>query len=271
MIAGTIYQASKMMELTREWEKKKDSGTLGKKKVETMTAKERELHTYQEQLEKQREGKKYSAIYAKMQSGQELSPAEEQALKQRDPKTYMEYKAKQAERKAYEERLRNCKTKEEAQQLQTNRVQTNLSRLKSVINNPHIPKEEKLKQAQLIQGDTVASAEIFHDFAASEEYKKLPTQEEIVQENRTEQEVVEAQVSELVESLEEPENFVGEEVSDALPEMSLEEKSASKEVFQNASEEKFYAEEKEMLDEVEQLCIKELRKQTKGIVIDEII
>lgn len=61
------------------------------------------------------------------------------------------------------------------------------------------------------------------------------------------------------------------EVSDALPEMTLEEKSASNEVFQNASEERFFTEEKELLDEMEQLCIQELRKQTKGMVIDAIV
>ena len=75
------------------------------------------MQNYQEDLERMREGNEYSAIYAKIQSGQDLSPAEEDKLRARDPKLYMEYKADKMEQEAYEKRLKNCRTKEEAQKL----------------------------------------------------------------------------------------------------------------------------------------------------------
>ena len=71
MITGTIYNAGKMLEMM-----------------------------YQEQLEREREGNEYSSIYAKIQSGQELSPAEEDKLRAKDPKMYMEYKADRMEQEA---------------------------------------------------------------------------------------------------------------------------------------------------------------------------
>ena len=67
---------------------------------------------------------------------------------------YMEYKADRMEQEAYEKKLKNCKTKEEAERLHVNRMNGKLSELKSIVNNPNIPKSEKLKEAQSILGDT---------------------------------------------------------------------------------------------------------------------
>lgn len=178
MIYGTIHNTGKMLELTQKWEQKKESGNVLKKEVDTMSAEKQQLQMFQERLEKEREGNEYSAIYAKMQSGQELSPAEEDKLRQHDPKAYMEYKADRMEQEAYEKRLRNCKTKEEAEKLHINRINGKLSELKSIINNANIPKEEKLKEAQRILGETTRTAEVFHAFAKSEEFKELPTENE---------------------------------------------------------------------------------------------
>lgn len=176
MIYGTIHSTGKMLELTQKWEQKKESGNLIKKEIDTMSAEKQQLQMFKERLEKEREGNEYSAIYAKMQSGQELSPAEEDKLRQHDPKAYMEYKADRMEQETYEKRLRNCKTKEEAEKLHINRINGKLSELKSIINNANIPKDEKLKEAQRILGETTRTAEIFHAFAKSEEFKELPTE-----------------------------------------------------------------------------------------------
>ena len=117
MISGTIYNAGKMLELTQKWEQKKNSGNIVKRQEKELTPEERQLQNYQEDLERMREGNEYSAIYAKIQSGQDLSPAEEDKLRARDPKLYMEYKADKMEQEAYEKRLKNCRTKEEAQKI----------------------------------------------------------------------------------------------------------------------------------------------------------
>lgn len=188
MIAGTIYNAGKMLEMTQKWEQKKASGNILKKEEKVLSAEEQQLKMYQEQLEREREGNEYSSIYAKIQSGQELSPAEEDKLRAKDPKMYMEYKADRMEQEAYEKKLKNCKTKEEAERLHVNRMNGKLSELKSIVNNPNIPKSEKLKVAQRILGDTTKTAQIFHTFTKSAEFKKLPTEEPVNAESANEME-----------------------------------------------------------------------------------
>jgi len=195
MISGTIYNAGKMLELTQKWEQKKNSGNIVKRQEKELTPEERQLQNYQEDLERMREGNEYSAIYAKIQSGQDLSPAEEEKLRARDPKLYMEYKADKMEQEAYEKKLKNCRTKEEAQKLHVNRMNGKLSELKSIVNNPNIPKSEKLKEAQRILGDTNKTVQAFQEFAKSAEFKELPTEEEIMKAKQAEAEYNEEKVS----------------------------------------------------------------------------
>ncbi len=54
--------------------------------------------------------------------------------------------------------------KEEAQRLQVNEMNGNLAELKSIVNNPNIPKSEKLKEAQRIMGNTFRAVESFTRF-----------------------------------------------------------------------------------------------------------
>ena len=194
MISGTIYNTGKLLQMTQKWEQKKSSGNLLKKEIKELSPEERQLKMYQEQLEREREGKEYSSIYAKIQSGQELSPAEEEKLRAKDPKMYMEYKADRIEQEAYEKRLKNCKTKEEAERLHVNRMNGKLSELKSIVNNPNIPKSEKLKEAQRIMGDTTKTAQIFHTFTKSEKFKEMPTEAEVKEAKQAESELREEQL-----------------------------------------------------------------------------
>ena len=194
MITGTIYNAGKTLEMTQKCEQKKSSGNILKKEVKELSPEEQQLKMYQEQLEREREGNEYSSIYAKIQSGQELSPAEEDKLRAKDPKMYMEYKADRMEQEAYEKKLKNCKTKEEAERLHVNRMNGKLSELKSIVNNPNIPKSEKLKEAQRILGDTTKTAQIFHTFTKSAEFKELPTEEEVMEAKQAKAELREEQL-----------------------------------------------------------------------------
>ena len=121
--------------MTQKWEQKKSSGNILKKEVKELSPEEQQLKMYQEQLEREREGNEYSSIYAKIQSGQELSPAEEDKLRAKDPKMYMEYKADRMEQEAYEKKLKNCKTKEEAERLHVNRMNGKLSEHDNIVDN----------------------------------------------------------------------------------------------------------------------------------------
>ena len=60
-------------------------------------------------------------------------------------------------------------------------MQSNLSKIKNVENDPYISDSEKLRIARQIQGDTTATAKIFDKFTQSEEYEKMPTEAELQQ------------------------------------------------------------------------------------------
>ena len=203
MITGTLYEAGKMMVMQNKWEQKKSTGNINKKEQKELTPQERELQRYREQLEETKKGNEYSALYSKIQSGQKLSPAEEDKLKAQDMKAYLDYKANQAEQEAYEERLKKCRTKDEAQRLQTAKMQGNLSKIKNIENDPYISDAEKLKMARIIQGDTTANAKIYQEFTQSEEYEKMPTEGELQQLRKMERDAENAELQEIKEDISE--------------------------------------------------------------------
>ena len=218
MITGTLYEAGKMMVMQNKWEQKKSTGNINKKEQKELTPQERELQRYREQLEETKKGNEYSALYSKIQSGQKLSPAEEDKLKAQDMKAYLDYKADQAEQEAYEERLKRCRTKDEAQRLQTAKMQGNLSKIKNIENDPYISDAEKLKMARIIQGDTTANAKIYQEFTQSEEYEKMPTEGELQQLRKMERDAENAELQEIKEDIsesQESESEIVDEPTDA--------------------------------------------------------
>lgn len=218
MITGTLYEAGKMMVMQNKWEQKKSTGNINKKEQKELTPQERELQRYREQLEETKKGNEYSALYSKIQSGQKLSPAEEDKLKAQDMKAYLDYKADQAEQEAYEERLKKCRTKDEAQRLQTAKMQGNLSKIKNIENDPYISDAEKLKMARIIQGDTTANAKIYQEFTQSEEYEKMPTEGELQQLRKMERDAENEELLEIKEDIsegQESESEIVDETTDA--------------------------------------------------------
>lgn len=193
MFYGTIHNAGKMMHLTRTWEQKKDSGNIMTKNYDPLSAEKSQMNFFLEKLEQDRENSKYTAIYNKIMNGEELTASEEEELRAHNPQAYNEYKADQAERKAYEEKLRNCNTKEEAERVHNNKILSNFSTMQSIMNNPNIGKAAKLAQAQRILGDTLAAAKIMAKFKASAEYADLPTEEEVQEAQKAEREAQEVQ------------------------------------------------------------------------------
>lgn len=278
MITGTLYEAGKMMTLQNKWEQKKSTGNVLKKEKKELTPEERQLQDYREQLEETRKGNEYSALYSKIQSGQKLSPAEEDKLKEKDMKSYLEYKANQAEQEAYEERLKNCRTKDEAQRLQTAKMQGNLSKMKNIENDPYISDAEKLKMARIIQGDTTATAKIYQEFTQSEEYEKMPTEGELQQLRKMERDVENAELQEVKEDLsedqEQKQEIVDEpaDVSDDLKQkVSIEEKMKT-DVQETVSlikkkEKSYSGSDTEVLMEMQSI-IGKLKSESKGNNVD---
>ena len=278
MITGTLYEAGKMMTMQNKWEQKKTTGNVLKKEKKELTPEERQLQTYREQLEETKKGNEYSALYSKIQSGQKLSPAEEDKLKEKDMKSYLEYKANQAEQEAYEERLKRCRTKDEAQRLQTAKMQGNLSKMKNIENDPYISDAEKLKMARIIQGDTTATAKIYEEFTQSEEYEKMPTEGELQQLRKMERDAENAELQQAKDDLSE----VQEQGSEVIDEPSddfidLEQKVSNDESLKKDAQEtvslikekekSYSGSDTEVLMEMQSI-IGKLKSESKGNSVD---
>lgn len=88
-----------------------------------------------------------ASIRAKLEAGGSLTEEERAYLRQHDPQAYQELLQEEQEQAAYERALRSCKTKEEADRLQMNRIGQSLSRIQTVEHDPAIPLHAKLKVA----------------------------------------------------------------------------------------------------------------------------
>ena len=251
---------------------------INKKEQKELTPQERELQRYREQLEETKKGNEYSALYSKIQSGQKLSPAEEDKLKAQDMKAYLDYKADQAEQEAYEERLKRCRTKDEAQRLQTAKMQGNLSKIKNIENDPYISDAEKLKMARIIQGDTTANAKIYQEFTQSEEYEKMPTEGELQQLRKMERDAENAELQEIKEDTSESRESESEivdeptEVSNDLKQKVTNEENMKTDAQETVSlikekEKSYSGSDTEVIMEMQSI-IGKLKSESKGNNVD---
>ena len=149
-----------------------------------------------------------SGIRAKLNAGKKLSSSELSYLKKNDPETYQHVKAMEAERKAYEQRLRRCKTKEEVQRLKASQMASSLDRVRAVNNNPNIPDGEKLKLTMQEHQKVSSVTDATIKFAESGEYRKLPTEAE---KRKAEKDLKEAKEAEMRGETKNDKNQVNDE------------------------------------------------------------
>lgn len=184
MITGTIGSFMQLQKLTNKWEQKKNSKDILSKNErnerENWTKEQRIVNDFHEQLEREKESDRKHAIANKISSGQKLTPEEEQYLGSYDPKALSDYRQTQSERKAYEEKLKNCKTKDEVQKLKTTTLGGELSSLNKVVNDPYISTSEKLKKAQQSLGKTRNILAAEDEFVQAGLYDRLPTEAELL-------------------------------------------------------------------------------------------
>lgn len=203
MITGTVRNAVQLQTLTNKWEQKKKSGNVLSKDERNeranWTQEQRMINDYQEQLEKEKEASKKQAIANKISGGQTLTPEEEKYLATYDPQGLADYKQTKSERKAYEEKLKNCKTKDEVQRLKTTTLGKELASLKKVINDPYIPISEKLKKAQQTLGKTNNIQQAEEEFIESGKYDDLPTNCELAIEQAKENNITEHEINDSVQ------------------------------------------------------------------------
>lgn len=176
-IAGTIRNSVKLDALDQKWQQKKNHPGKkdGGKKV---TAEERELQELQRQAAEIRESNKAAGIDAKLKAGAVLTPEEMKYLKEHAPETLRDYEESVQKRESYKRALKNCKNKEDVEQLRLNRLGNLSTQVKKISNNPNIPKSKKLELLKKLLKETAGLQAEYTEFTKSMEYQELPDQAE---------------------------------------------------------------------------------------------
>jgi hypothetical protein len=193
IIAGTVASTVKLLTLNSKWQAKKDSGEVLSKEERNERANWTEndwlKHNFQEQIEQNREASKNTDIRNKIMYGGTITPDEEKYLEQNDPSMLQKYKQIKEEKKAYEEKLKNCKTKDDVQKLKTLTLGEYAASLKKVENDPCIPLSEKLAKAQETLAKTRSLQKVELKFMKTAEYANLPTEAEEAEERSEERSI----------------------------------------------------------------------------------
>lgn len=199
MISGTVKNAVRLQELNNKWQQKKDSGKLTKDERnarENWTREDYLIQDIKEQAEQNRKAEHDTRIDNKIMAGGTLTPDEEKYLEQNNPEALKKYKEIKAEKKLYEEKLKKCRTKDEVERLKLNTMGEYASALKKVVNDPLIPKSEKLAKAQEMLAKTNNVQNVHISFVNSAEYEELPAEgEEAVERTEERQAQYDSQIT----------------------------------------------------------------------------
>ena len=199
MISGTVKNAVQLQVLNNKWQQKKDSGKLTKDERnarENWTKEDYLIQDIKEQAEQNRKAEHDTRIDNKIMSGGTLTPDEEKYLEQNNPEALKKYKEIKAEKKLYEEKLKKCRTKDEVERVKLNTMGEYASVLKKVVNDPLIPKSEKLAKAQEMLAKTNNVQNVHISFVNSAEYEELPTEgEEAVERTEERQAQYDSQIT----------------------------------------------------------------------------
>lgn len=173
-IFGTLHNAMKMMELKHQWQERRKDPTAPKGDPRDI-----ERENMYRQLEDIRRSNTLQSIDAKLNTGTELTTEELSYLRTHAPEKYQEVLQLKEEREAYKRDLKNCKTKDDVQRLQRDRLQSYATQVKVISQNPNIPLAKKLELAQKIQKRVMAVQTEHQKYVKTEQFKNLPTQEEL--------------------------------------------------------------------------------------------
>ena len=186
MYTGTIQSQVSLQMLDLKWQKKKQD-INSKKDTEGMTQDEILLDSFERQAQTERERSATSELYTKLKTGGTLTEEEIAYLKEHDPEALAEYEKAQTEKKAYENALKNCRTKEEVQRLKLNRMGSFAAQAKEIASNPYIPKDKKVVLMQRLNNEVCMIRDTHQAFEKSRAYEELPEEQELRREAAEEQ------------------------------------------------------------------------------------
>ena len=148
-----------------------------KERNQELTQEERLLQHYQEQISQMHESNFQQELQAKLDSGQELTPEEEQYLEKVNPDALKEHEKLKEEVAAYRKQLQNCRTKKDVEKLKLYKMGQFMSEVKTVSNDPHIPKAKKKAMLEQILKRTYAIEKEHNDYTKTPEYQAKPDKE----------------------------------------------------------------------------------------------
>ena len=186
MYTGTIQSQVSLQMLDLKWQKKKQD-INSKKDTEGMTQDEILLDSLERQVQTERERSATSELYTKLKTGGTLTEEEIAYLKEHDPEALAEYEKAQTEKKAYENALKNCRTKEDVQRLKLNRMGSFAAQAKEIASNPYIPKDKKVTLMQRLNNEVCMIRDAHQAFEKSRAYEELPEEQELRREAAEEQ------------------------------------------------------------------------------------
>lgn len=144
-----------------------------------MTQDEILLDSLERQAQTERERSATSELYTKLKTGGTLTEEEIAYLKEHDPEALAEYEKAQTEKKAYENALKNCRTKEDVQRLKLNRMGSFAAQAKEIASNPYIPKDKKVVLMQRLNNEVCMIRDAHQAFEKSRAYEELPEEQEL--------------------------------------------------------------------------------------------
>lgn len=186
MYTGTIQSQVSLQMLDLKWQKKKQD-INSKKDTDGMTQDGILLDSLERQAQTERERSASSELYTKLKTGGTLTEEEIAYLKEHDPEALAEYEKAQTEKKAYENALKNCRTKEDVQRLKLNRMGSFAAQAKEIASNPYIPKDKKVVLMQRLNNEVCMIRDAHQAFEKSQAYEELPEEQELRREAAEEQ------------------------------------------------------------------------------------
>lgn len=227
MIFGTINNMLKSMTLKSKWEiKKNDEGKLtAKEKKEerekylNLSEDERTIYNFKEQMANDKKAEKLTGISYKIMLGKKLTNEEIEYLKVHNPEALRDYEQNVREKRAFEEKLKHCKTKEDVERVKMNELSGHFTQVKSIISNPHIGKAKKAVLLQKILGKVNNESDVYFKFIESGEYASLKTDQEVLDEAKENKEEITETSEELAEDIKEDIEANEEMIEDTLDEL----------------------------------------------------
>lgn len=217
MITGTISNAVRQDFLSKKFEAKKKSGNIlskqEKNSIVNRTPEQSMIERFREEMKQNKENSKINGIANKVTNGEDLTPEEEQYLAAKNPGLFNSYKQAKLEQKAYEEKLKNCKTKDEVQRLKTNTVNGYLAEMSAAKGTGSKGAIVATAKKVLAKLKNIEKVEL--EFIESGAYSSLPTEaDEQIEETRETVEENEKFLEEISEAVDDNKELIGETEAD---------------------------------------------------------